>query len=216
MLVFFIIILSLYFLGFLLFISTIKIEIDTFKLEKNKTTKVKDFKIKLYLVVGKIKWLKIEISKEKLEKSKNVNLKKLIEKVSNLSIINNLKGKDLFKNRSIILESIKSTKIKLERLILNANIGLDNIVILTYLIAILDIILSIHLAKRANSVNNKDYNYIITPYQIKNLYLKLSINCIISIKVTNIIKTIIWHKKSLKKEDLKLQKTYCNIEQIKV
>ena len=134
MLFFFTIVLCLYLLGLIVIISTIKIEIDTLKIEKNKTIKVNDFKIKLYLVVGKIKWLKIEISKEKLEKSKNVNLEKLIEKVSSLSIINNIKGKDLFKNRSLILESINSTQIKLERLNLNADIGLDNILILTYLI----------------------------------------------------------------------------------
>ena len=201
MLVFFIIILIIYLLAFLVYISTIKIEIDTLKIEKEqiKKLRINDFKIKLYLVIGKLKWLKLEISKEKLENSKNVNLEKIIKKISSLDVIDNLKGRELFKNRNIVFEALKDAKIKLERLNLNATIGLDNIIILTYLVAILDIILSIRLAKRANKISNKDYKYKITPYKTKEIYFNLSINCIISIKIANIINIVL--KKRGKEND---------------
>ena len=196
---FFLIIIILYLLSLIIYLSKIKIEIDTLKIEKNKILKINDFKIKLYLVIGKLKWLKLEISKEKLENSKNVNLEKIIKKISSLDVIDNLKGRELFKNRNIVFEALKDAKIKLERLNLNATIGLDNIIILTYLVAILDIILSIRLAKKANKISSKDYQYKIIPYKTKEIYFNLSINCIISIKIANIINIVL--KKRGKEND---------------
>ena len=63
--------------------------------------------------------------------------------------------------------------------------------ILSAIVALLDIIISIELAKNANNTSISNYNYIITPKQTSKFYLKLSINCIIAFKIANIINIII-------------------------
>ena len=63
--------------------------------------------------------------------------------------------------------------------------------ILSAIVALLDIIISIELAKNANNTSISNYNYIITPKQTSKFYLKLSINCIIALKIANIINIII-------------------------
>ena len=194
MLVFLVMLLILYILTIIIYFSKIKIEINTFQIEKEQKLIIKDFKIKLFLVFGKLKWLKLEISKQKLDRSKKYNLKKIKEKLSSFKI----KGTDLSKDTKKSLEVLKSLRIDLDSFKLIATIGLNSIITLSYLVAILDIIFSVFLTKNANRINNKEYKYVITPYKTSKVYLNLSINCIFNVKTANIINIIL--KKRGKKD----------------
>lgn len=179
MLVFFIVLNTIIVFVLMLYFSTIKVEIDKLKIDNLKKMKINDFNIKVYLILfDKLKWIKIKINKEKIE-----NIKKL-----NLKIIKNFKNTNFIKTRGTILKTIKGFKIKIEKLDLNAEIGIDNIIILSYLIAILDILIGISLAKQAKDMEENKYRYIITPRQTNKLYLNLCINCAISAKISNIAK----------------------------
>lgn len=196
MLVFFIILSIIIILNILIYFSTIKLEIDTLEINNLEKIKINDFNIKIYLeFLSKIKWFKFSISKEKIEKIKKTNLNKLLEKILNLQIIKKLKDVRFIKKEKIIVKAIKEARITVERLNLNAEIGLENMLILCYLVAILDIIIGISLAKKASSMKEEEYNYIIKPIKTKKLYLKISVNTIINIKISNIIKNIIKYKK---------------------
>lgn len=192
MLVFFIVLGVFILINIIIFFSSIKVEIDTLKIDNKEKLRVNDFKIKFYLVLGKkIKWAKMEITKEKLGNMNKANLDKLLTKITNLKIFKDLKNTGFIKKRGIISKAIKDSNLQLERLDLKADIGLSSIIALSYLVAIIDIIISINLAKRANNLNYNNFKYTITPHQTKKFNLKLSINCIISVKIANIISTII-------------------------
>lgn len=189
MLVFFIILSIIIILNILIYFSTIKLEIDTLEINNLEKIKINDFNIKIYLeFLSKIKWFKFSISKEKIEKIKKTNLNKLLEKILNLQIIKKLKKAKFIKKEGIIVKAIKDSKISIERLNLNAEIGLENIIILCYLVAIIDIIIGISLAKKANSMKEEKYNYAVKPIQTKKFHLKISANVIACVKISNIIK----------------------------
>lgn len=192
MLVFFIVLGVFILINIIIFFSSIKIEIDTLKINNKEKLRVNDFKIKFYLVLGKkIKWTKIEITKEKLGNMNKTNLDKLLTKITNLKIVKDLRNAGFIKQRGIISKAIEDSNLQLERLDLEVDIGLSNIIAVSYLVAIIDIIISINLAKRPNNLNYNNFKYTITPHQTEKFNLKLSINCIISVKIVNIISTII-------------------------
>lgn len=197
MLVFFIILSIIITITVMVYFSTIKVEIDTLEIDNLQKIKINDFNIKVYLVLfNKIKWFKININKEKIEKIKKVNLNKLVEKILNLEIFKELKNANFIQKEGIIAKALKKSKINIERLNLKAEVGLDNIIVLSYLVAILDIVLGITLARRASSIKEEKYKYVIRPIQMKKFYLSISLNSIICVRISNIIKIII-RKKSL-------------------
>lgn len=195
MLVFFIILSIIITITVMVYFSTIKVEIDTLEIDNLQKIKINDFNIKVYLVLfNKIKWFKISINKEKIEKIKKVNLNKLVEKILNLEIFKELKNANLIQKEGIIAKALKKSKINIERLNLKAEIGLDNTIVLSYLVAILDIVLGITLARRASSIKEEKYKYVIRPIQMKKFYLSISLNSIICVRISNIIKIIIRKK----------------------
>lgn len=197
MLVFFIILSIIITITVMVYFSTIKVEIDTLEIDNLQKIKINDFNIKVYIVLfNKIKWFKISINKEKIEKIKKVNLNKLVEKILNLEIFKELKNANLIQKEGIIAKALKKSKINIERLNLKAEVGLDNTIVLSYLVAILDIVLGITLARRASSIKEEKYKYVIRPIQMKKFYLSISLNSIICVRISNIIKIII-RKKSL-------------------
>lgn len=195
MLVFFIILSIIITITVMVYFSTIKVEIDTLEIDNLQKIKINDFNIKVYLVLfNKIKWFKISINKEKIEKIKKVNLNKLVEKILNLEIFKELKNANLIQKEGIIAKALKKSKINIERLNLKAEVGLDNTIVLSYLVAILDIVLGITLARRASSIKEEKYKYVIRPIQMKKFYLSISLNSIICVRISNIIKIIIRKK----------------------
>lgn len=185
MLVFFIILVLII---MLVYLSGINIQINQLEIERNNKMKLKDFKIDVYLLLfNKIKILKISINKEQIEK---INFNKILDR---------FKGKSLKQDRNIVIDSLRELKIKVEEIQINAKLGLSDAVFLSYLIAVINIVLSIIYVKIAKD-NKKNYRYKIEPYQTINFYLKLSINCIINLKIVNIINIIIKNRSDVKNE----------------
>lgn len=191
MLVFFIILIVVILLSLIICFSNMKIEIDTLKIDNKEGLRINDFNIKYYLVLfNKLKWLKIAVNKEKMYGNKKTNIERLLRKILNLKIFSNLKEANIIKRRGIIDNIIKKSKVQLEKVDLKAEIGIDNIIILSFLVALLDIIIGINLAKQANNIKEDKYKYVITPYQTNKFYLNISLRCIIGVRITNVIKSL--------------------------
>lgn len=140
------------------------------------------------MLFNKIKLIKIGIDKEKIEK---INFKKLSDKI---------KEKNIKPDRKIMMKGLKELDIKTESLNIKAKLGLNDAVFLVYLVAIINIVLSILFVKLANEYKNENYNYVIKPLQTEKFYLKISINCIIGVKIANIINMIIKNRSEVKNE----------------
>ena len=194
MLVFLYIILILIILNIVLYFSSIIIEFDNIKIDTTKRPIINDYNVNIYLSFSnKIKYLKISAYKEKIDKIKGIDFDKIKEKIVKLKIFSNLKEKGLIYNTNEISKVIKKTNITLERLNIKAEIGYDNIVVLSYIVALLDILISIILARKMGNNKNfknlvKNYEYIITPEQTKGIYLKSHINVEFTLKISNIVK----------------------------
>jgi len=148
--------------------STVKVQINEKVIDSYK--KVKELKYLVSIkIFNKINIISFKITNDKIGK--------------NNKIIN--KGyRDILR----ILKDIFSTnKIKIEKLKLNLKLGTEDSMITSYLIAIISTVISIFIARQVDDFSNDKYEYQIIPlYTDKNI-LKLSINCIISIKLVHII-----------------------------
>lgn len=181
-------------IGILLFSRT------TIKIEKiNKENNKKSFYFKISLCKYEKTIFTINISKEKLIKSMINNVIKV--------------DKEKIEGEKIYYEDIKrefkKANIKLEKLDLIICIGVEDAVITAYIVSILYIIISNiipHVYNSKNSLN--EYKYNVIPVYNKN-FSKLSLNCIISIKLVHIIYIIflIW-KGSKKNERTSNRKSY--------
>jgi len=194
MLVFFYILFFIIIFNLIVYFSSIIFEIKNVKIDTTKKPAINDYKINIYLAfLNKVKYFKIGLTKEKIDKMKNLNFSKIKERITKLKMFKALKEKGLIQNKNKILTVIKKVNIKFEKLELKADVGLENIVTLSYIVALLDILISIILAKRTlNSTNSKilieKYKYTITPIQTKKVYLKSYLNSVFSIKILNIVK----------------------------
>lgn len=177
----------------ILVLSTIKIKLEDFYLSNEDTGKqiIKNYKIGIGLYFfNKIKYLGINLDKEKIEKMRNT---KLYNKMANKVI---LKGKENLKNimkeKNIkidkeIIKLIKEADIKVSDFKLNLKIGTEDVILTSFLIAIVSIIISIVLSKSMDKYDEKKFKYLITPiYSNKNMII-IDLNCILYIKLVNII-----------------------------
>lgn len=185
MLVFFIIAITL----ILIYLSGIKIHIEELEIERIEKIKINNLKINLYfLLFNKIKLIKFTISK------------KLLEKINFEKILDRFKGKSIQQDRNIILKYFKELQLKIEKLKISATLGMENFMYLAFTVVILNIVLSIFLAKNSNPYKEVQNTYTIKPLQTQKFYFKISINCIISVKIANIINMIIKNRSDVKHE----------------
>ena len=189
MLVFFIILIILILISLLIYLSGIEIQIDNIEIERKRKIHINDLKINIYFMLfNKFKIIKIGIDKEKIEK---INFNKIKDKI---------KEKNIKPNKKMITNGIKALNVKTESLNIKAKIGLSNAVYMAYLVAVINIALSIILARISKGSKKENYNYVIKPLQTDKFYLKLSINCIIRIKIANIINMSIKKRSEEKNE----------------
>lgn len=192
MLVFFIILIILVLICLLIYLSGIKIIIDNIEIEREDKIKVNDIKIKIYFMLfNKLKLIKTSIDTEKVKK---INFSKIKNKIQEKNI---KPDKKMIKKG---VRNIKELEIKIPEANIRASFGLSDVEWIIYLTTILNIILSIMFAKLANGNKIKNYNYTIEPLQTDKFYLKLSINCIITVKLANIINMIIKNRSEEKNE----------------
>lgn len=184
MLVFFIILIIL----ILIYLSGIKIQIENIEIERNNKFNIREFKINIYIMLfNKIKVIKIPINKEKIEK---INFHPIIDK---------FKEKSIKQDKNFVIKNLERLEIKTESLNIKADLGLNNLILLSYITTLINIAFSMIFVKISNG-DRKNYKYIIKPLQTNSFYLKISINCIISIKMANIINMIIKNRSEEKYE----------------
>lgn len=189
MLFFFYLILAvLVILSILAIFTTIQIHIEniqysTDKIQGRHLNKNYKIIIKLYLF-EKIKYLKLDITKKEMEKD---IVQRNVDKLKTKMIL------DRNKFDIKALKSLKYLKVEINKINLEAYIGLEDAAANAILIGGLSSILAIILRKY---MEKKNHNYWkITPiYQNRNL-LNISLDCIFSLKLIHIIYTIYVLKK---------------------
>lgn len=175
---FILIFISLLIVTLLLSVLKIRIEkLDISNYTKEKILKDYEFHIELQLL-NKIKILDIAINESIIEKMK------LKDKFSSVNV-SQLKNDMPKKNE--IKEIIKKLDINLSKLDLKLDIGIDNVILTSAIVAILSAIIGIVLPHVIKQYNKENYKYIITPLYIGKNVIKLSLNCIIQVKMVHII-----------------------------
>ena len=178
-------------IGFLIFFIEVKIE------TKNLEIKIKDKNFKMnengkitirFTILNKIDLFKFttNIDRFKLPESKNK-----YDKLKNYIV----------KNNSIKIKDIqKKLKVKYEIINLNIEIGKENAAITAILTGVVSSVVSVIIGKYFSDI--KEINWNVQPIYNMNI-LKLSLNCIISVKLLHIINTIFM----MRKEDDKNART---------
>lgn len=191
----------LFFLLLLLVIisSTINIDIKKFEFSNVKTEKLKwDYLILIELrFLNCIKILKLELTPQKLKRlNQKVNLKEKLQKINLKEMKKDLPQK--------VKQLEKQLKIQLEQLHFYLEIGTKDVIITSAMIALIGSFVGILLPKWIKQYRHEKYKYKIMPvYQNQNV-IKLSLNCIIQVKVIhiiNIIFTLVKKRKESKKHE---------------
>ena len=164
-------------LTFIFLISSVKIEISKLHISNlSNTLQISFFsKIGIYLF-NKIKLIEIKIDDNKIKK---------LYKSGKISF------RDIKNNKQINLENLKLIKINVERLKLIGNIGLENAAYTAYLTTIINSIIPVIILNNAKNYKEENYIYEVKPLYISQNLVNLELNCIITIKIVNIINTII-------------------------
>ncbi len=166
---------------YVIFASTIKMQIYDLYLSNRQLDKKNQYHIKISLYLWKhFKWLSFSLDKKKINKiiikikESQINIKKLEQK---------LKLQDI--------KVLRKLKLKIEKLNLEMNLGLESPIATSFIIAGISSTISILLPIFAQSFQKEMYQYKIAPiYQNKNLY-EIKLNCIIILKVVHIINVIL-------------------------
>ncbi|MBO5479403.1 MAG: hypothetical protein J6A04_06965 [Clostridia bacterium] len=183
--------------------STIKIRMQRVSISNCESKKMKyNYSIIFELrFLNFIRVLKLEINPEKIKKlNQKVNLTQKLQKVDFKKVKKDLPSKEERK------ELMKKLKIKLEEFHLNLEFGTKDVLITSAIIAILSSALGIMIARLIDHYEEEKYEYKMLPiYKNKNV-IKLSLNCIIQIKVVHII-SIIYTLVKKRKEKRKNERT---------
>lgn len=173
----------IFFLLLVLFFSTLKIKIKEVKINTESNTKIYDIDFCFYIF--RIMYFKINVNNKKIKKNKFKS--KLLEKILNVE-----EGFDKWRIKKII-GIIKS--IKIERIHLNIDFGLDNVIVTSFTTALISSILGILLANKMQKYKKEKVEYKVVPFYINRNFLNLELNCIIFTKVVHIIHMIIKQKR---------------------
>lgn len=159
--------------------STIKVEINNFEVSNLKKVKAK-YKINIStFLLEKIKWISFNIDKAKIDKMiKRMHLEKIdIQKLE----------------KDIELQDIKeiiNIRPKISSLKLNMKIGVENVILTSYIIPIICTILAVILPYATKECDRKNINYKIEPvYNNKNIY-NIKLHAVLEIKVINILNAL--------------------------
>lgn len=181
----------------LLMILIIILAFSHFRVDVNKfeiiNKKIEDIQIVFSIAfLNRINILKITLDKSKLKKIENNNKVQKLAKRIQEKLIEDYKYIHNFERKSIkeIFEIIKY--FKLSNAEINVKIGTESAPLTSFLIMLVSMIITFFIARK---VENTKYS--VLPVYKDEIYLNLSIKCIISIKMVHIISII----KKLKRKD---------------
>lgn len=167
-------------------LSTLRVSINKLEIsnETPNTPLLKKFEMSIgVFILNKVKIFNKNINESDLKNAKNS--KKMVQIKNKLLEGKSVKEKK--KNVKMDIDILKSLNMNLKELNLELKLGTEDVLLTTFLIAIISIIISMALAKVIKKYDEKKYKYLIIPnYNNKNS-LKISLNGIIEIKLVNII-----------------------------
>ncbi len=178
-------------LTFLLVFSTFRIQVKELVIANhpNKSKIVENYSIGLGLYLfNKIRLIYLPINKEKVEKMPPEKLQKMKKKIKRIETEELRSGKI---KKEQVKELIKKLKARVTYFDLKTQLGTQDVMITTALVAILSATIGIFLAHVIEKFDRKKYFYEIQPiYQNRNT-INLRLKCIICIKMVHIIHIIL-------------------------
>ena len=184
LLIFFFIIITLL---FFIYFSSINIEILNLVLDTSSKKKLKNFLIVIRLkLFNKLSWIKVKIDKDKI--GNNKLYRRMKQKLINKII------KDSSSIDKEVVKDIIKTNMKIEKFQLDSKVGVEDVIITSFLIAISSSLVAFLLANMIDNPNDNTYYYRIEPVYEQENILKVYLNCIFSIKIMNLVKFV--NKKS--------------------
>lgn len=167
-------------LFFIICLSNLEIEVEKFNYNRTKNKEIKDYLIYIRLkLLKKITWFKLIIDDDKVSKLRK-------SKIIKTEILKRI----LLKNEKKIF-TIKNIKhmqqFEINRFNLKMKIDVIDVMITSFVVAIISIIVSIILAKGIKNYDSKKYRFKITPIFKENMQINISLNCIFSVKMVHII-----------------------------
>lgn len=210
-----IIVLSFLFLIILFFVlglvfSKIKINVKKldFKMFRNELFE-KDYLVNIGIYLfGKIKVFGITFKDNNMQfMGKNLNL----ENIKRSKFYKNFEQSDIKDlDRKTIIDKIKNLNLRFEKFNLDLSLGTDSTLITSFLIFAVSTIISLIVKKGVSKYNPKKHRFIITPrYEncnLANIYLE----CILSVKTTNIVKIFMYINKISKDKERANKDTLIN------
>lgn len=186
-------ILGILLLIFLIVCSTIKIEIK--ELNLNNLSKEYLIYIRLY-IFGIIRWFGIKIDEKKVNKFQNSKLLRWIDRKVGVKPGEETKEflKLIYRDKRKIVSKdfykrIKKLKIQIEKINFNLYIGLENVILTSFLVTFISSITSIILARNIEDISKSSYK--IKPiYNSDKIFYKLNFNGIIKTKIIYILRVI--------------------------
>lgn len=177
----------------IMLLSNIRINISQFDMSNNNRQNqiIKDYTIHfgLYLF-NKIRLINLTINKKQMQnwsKTKKDKIEKIKQKIKKVELEEIRKGKI---DKKQLKELVKKLKIRVAYFNLATEIGTEDVLITTAVVAILSAVIGIGLSRVIEEYDSKKYFYGIKPiYQNRNM-INLTLKCIICIKMVHIIHII--------------------------
>lgn len=177
-------------------ISTIRISINEFETTNLTTAKLRyQLKISFY-IFNKIKWFSFKLNNRK------------INKIFRKMHLDNLDIKQLEKDiRLSDVDEILKIKPYISYMNLDLKLGIDDVILTTYLVPIVSTIIAIILPYMSQKSDTNSIHYKIEPiYNMKNKYY-IKLNIVLNVKIVNLLNCIykIYRSKKIDKRTNKIQ-----------
>ena len=178
--------------------ASIKIFITNLNIDTESKEILKNYEFKVQICAfNKIPIIGYKINEKKVKK---IQKSKLIDKIANIKFekigeslqLNFIEDYKRINKINVIKIIIKNLKLQILKFNFYLKIGTENVHITSYLVPILSLMLSLILNYGSLNVKKavvRNYYYKINPVYNKNL-IKLSLNCIINVKIVHIINII--------------------------
>lgn len=202
--------------------SYIQIEINNFEISNNKNANIKtintnenniknkanisyiskDYKVIISLLfLNKVRWISLHLNRLKLRK---IYTKMHLERIDIKKIEQDFKLSDI--------KEIIKIKPNIEKLKLHIDIGLENVLLTSYIIPLICTILSIILSKNIKIQDLDEIEYIVNPIYNKGNKYNIKLSSVLRVKMVSILMTIVKiYKKSRKNQNASLVWHFKNI-----
>lgn len=183
MIVFFIVLAILFFLGItvlILLLSSLEIEINSLSYNSEK----KD--LADYLAYMRIKMFnRVTVTKIRID---NKRMKKKINSKVLDSILKKIDRKEILKKEHI--RNIKNLDLRIEVLNLYMELCTSDCIFTSFGVTLISSVISILLARNIEKYDNKKYMYVIKPKYTEKPSIKIKLNCIINVRIVHIMNVI--------------------------